>query len=673
MSWWAILDDLAIAAVWLILPGLLIAAAAGLRWLPLLATAPVITVALVSIWAIIAPLAGIALTPVATAVVTVGAAALTFLARWWYLHSQQAADSDPAHNSDVSRPVARGLRDRTSARVLFSSAIAGIVITMPASLLAFKQGMVLPDRPPQTWDAVFHLNAITQITGTGDGSSLTLGTLNNPEATRAFYPAAWHDIAALITQSIPDASAVLTANAISILLVVFLWPIGLGHLSAQLWPNRPWVTFFTTLLAGTTIAFPLRLVSYGTLWPTALGYVMIPVLLGLIHRLTAATQWRQSVWAAAAAAPLILGMALAHPVALFSLGFLSLGLIGRWWLGHVRACKRGTLHHRLIAVVLPAVVVIAAAGYYFSGFYSGQSAFVRTPFGTVGTTLAGVFTDAQLSEQGYGNNTPLWFLLVATLTGVFALWRWQEHRWLTIGLLAASLLYLGSVLVEVPGYQLLAPWYFDPVRLGAMVLIAQIPIAAAGFAWVIDLVPQKWRSVMGIGLVLAVIGLSMGLRIGDRANQLDINYHVNDQHSSLNSLITDEEIKMMREFAAVAPADSLVIGTPFNGSSLLPAIAGVDTVFPHLTGRWPPNAMDLAQDFADGSFEVCRAVDELGITHLYLDQFLYWPDNPAQERYSGLDAAIIGEYLDAGQPGPLQLDEQFSVPGGASIHSISGC
>ncbi|MEK8228031.1 DUF6541 family protein [Oerskovia sp. M15] len=56
-----------------------------------------------------------------------------------------------------------------------------------------------PESISQTFDNVFHLNALRLIQETGDASPFNLGTISEI----GFYPAAWHSVVSLVVDSGP--------------------------------------------------------------------------------------------------------------------------------------------------------------------------------------------------------------------------------------------------------------------------------------------------------------------------------------------------------------------------------------------------------------------------------------------------------------------------------------
>lgn len=87
-------------------------------------------------------------------------------------------------------------------------------------------------------------------------------------------------------------------------------------------------------------------------------------------------------------------------------------------------------------------------------------------------------------------------------------------------------------------------------------------------------------------------------------------------------MATSDELAMMGRLADTLPPDAVVIGDPFNGSALLPAVAGVDVVFPQLGASGLAPAHRLLQERLAAVHDdpaVCEALAEVGATHLYQD------------------------------------------------------
>src|SRR5690625_590569 len=87
-------------------------------------------------------------------------------------------------------------------------------------------------------------------------------------------------------------------------------------------------------------------------------------------------------------------------------------------------------------------------------------------------------------------------------------------------------------------------------------------------------------------------------------------------------MATAGELAMMRRLEQDLPAGAVVVGDPFNGSALLPAVAGIDVVFPQLGASGLSEAHRTLQDGLANIHDdpaICDALTEFGATHLYQD------------------------------------------------------
>src|SRR5690606_16511224 len=159
--------------------------------------------------------------------------------------------------------------------------LAGTAVTLPALI-----AMGSLDALSQSYDGVFHLNAVAYLLDTGDASSFHLYRMTHPGDDVEFYPAAWHATVALVVQltgaSVPGAS-----NAVWTGVAALVWVPGAALATSCILRKRA-AGAIGALLASAFAAFPMLLLSWGTLYPTGLAYAGIPfgiaVLVALVDR-----------------------------------------------------------------------------------------------------------------------------------------------------------------------------------------------------------------------------------------------------------------------------------------------------------------------------------------------------------------------------------------------------
>jgi hypothetical protein len=88
------------------------------------------------------------------------------------------------------------------------------------------------------------------------------------------------------------------------------------------------------------------------------------------------------------------------------------------------------------------------------------------------------------------------------------------------------------------------------------------------------------------------------------------------------TMATTEELAMIQRAGRTLPRNAVVVGDPFNGSALLPALAGVDVVFPQLgASGMSPEQLYLEENLGrlHDDPRVCDALRAAGAGYLYQD------------------------------------------------------
>jgi hypothetical protein len=535
-------------------------------------------------------------------------------------------------------------------------------------MIAVTMAIGAPDTINQTYDALFHYNALAYINDSHEASSLTLATLGNPEVAGVFYPAAWHDLGSLVMMS-TGASIPLAANVVTVVAAVLVWPLSCLLLVRQLFGRNVGALAVTGTLSVGFTAFPWDLLGFGVLWPNLLGMSFAPAALAVVFTVM---RWVNDDaigtgrgWLAAGIAVLAAGFA--HPNVLFSVGVLSLFPIGarlgaRAWGLH----KAG----RTVRGVAEVVTVVLVLGFLW--WYTATApAFAPTrdqywpPFETKANAVGEVLLNAT-----HGGNA-LVLLSVVMLLGVYAARReWPVLRLVVAGHLATTFLFVLSAAVNVPetrkftGY-----WYNDSHRLAAMLPITAVPLAVGGILFVAAKVMTRgaeraWHgrtaTVVTIALVALMVVVTGGLYPKDREGRVAGGYDVPEREK----LVDSETQAFFRRIKNEIPADALVAGNPFNGSAMLWALADREVLFPHFRS---PQSRE--QDYVAGHLDdaatnprVCRAVRDLGVEYLLVGGGTFRTSEPRWEYFEGLN-----------DPGPAPGFELVDTDGDSKLYRITAC
>lgn len=626
MSWWQAIDELALATVWFVVPGLSIALAIGLRGLWGFLAAPALSTALLGGWPVVLAWAGIPWRPLTAALAVVFSAGVLWFA---------------------ARPLRRGSAGHgfggpdlwTLAGVAAGAVLVGTVLC---------KGIGAPDVPAQTWDAVFHLNAARYAVETGNASSFQLGVIGNTAAGHGFYPGAWHSVVALSTTG----SVVVAANAVTLVMSALVWPLGLAALARAVMPRWPEAGLAVPVAGAAFVAFPATMVSWGTLWPNALSYALVPVALALTAVAVrapgglpdGAVHLPSRVPAGIAVLVALVGIGLAQPNGTLTYAVLATPLVvGSWW-----RSVRGSARHRVLA----ATGALLAWGGIWTGawfvFARSIGVYQRDRVGSFGAAVVTALGDGPVGTTGTGGSWSV-ALAVLTVVGAVALLISRQGRWLVVSAgISLALFGLGAD-TTLGARDLLRPWYADIVRLGGAVPLTGAALVGAGVIGSAHLAVGLLRGsrvgarrpvagVLSVGLVAALVLATGLLRADARRAAVAAAYESPVVAAAPHILTSEQELRLLERLGDELPDDARILGDPFTGSALAYAVAGVDVVFPHVRGVWADDAAYLGQHLGeiDTDPEVCRAIERLGVDYLYLDSDVYFPGHPAHELYKGI-------------------------------------
>ncbi|MGZ6838932.1 MAG: DUF6541 family protein [Frankiaceae bacterium] len=528
--------------------------------------------------------------------------------------------------------------------------------TVAAALLGavpIARGLRRLDRPPQTYDAVFHLNAIRYIEETGKASSLLLGGLNHPAAGRGFYPAGWHVLAATVAESIgADPAAV--ANAMTLVLGGVVLPAGTALAARALMPAWRWSAAVGAVMGTLFGSLPVLMASYGTLWPNAWATACLPAVLGatvLCLRVASPTAWVALALAGA-------GMILLHSSSVFAYGLLASpiifqALIRRWR----RLAANGGVRRVVIEVAVPSVVLaLGAVVLEHSATFTAVRTYPRQPYESMAQAVGEGLLDAPLSTQAFGIASASWLLGGLVVLGVVHAASDSRQRawvWSLVFAVGAFAVSAGAPADSFLRGYLTGFWYNDPPRLAGQVPTVAAPLAAVGI-WVI----ARWLGRMftgtfglgelgagprfarlaGVPILVALALVVTGFGYAHKKTERMAFDYWPDAADHARQLVTPAEEKLLRDLPHLTPPDAVILADPFSGGSLAYALGDRHVVFPHMTGTYPLAATETQQLLPDlGNLQTCADLHTLGVRYLYIDRYHYFDGLAAQAPYVKLD------------------------------------
>lgn len=243
ISWFGAVPAFLLAAGLLVVPGALVAMGWGRRGLGVLLLAPPLSLAAFALASVVAPLVGVrwSLVPLAgmTLVLTTPALVLRGVGRL------------PA------APRTSVVDDGSDARMEWVWVLGGWAVAAALGILTLRLGAGRPDAVSQSYDAVFHLNALRYIEETGSASPLDLQGMIH---AGGFYPSLWHAFASLVMPAV-SGSVPAAANLATLSQAVVVWPLGCVLLVRQLLGPRPELLGAAAVLSMGFVAFPWSVLS----------------------------------------------------------------------------------------------------------------------------------------------------------------------------------------------------------------------------------------------------------------------------------------------------------------------------------------------------------------------------------------------------------------------------
>jgi len=675
-TWGVALAPAFVAAVLLVVPGLIVNVALGVRGFDALGLAPLTSLGVLAIATLMVPVVvgrwSLAAVSVSLALLTLVAVLGRVVIAW------------RAGGMAVGRP---GLparwwmpRRRTSWWLAAVGLAAGLVAAN------FVLGVGDPGRPSQTIDAGFHYNAVLAVMHSGFPDGGHVGAASGAAAT-AWYPPLWHDVTALAS-SLTGVNVVIGANAVGWAIGGVVWPLSMVWLCSRVLPHARLLTSLALgLCCGAITLFPYIMLSFGVLWPNVLSLAALPaaialmfMVLHLMPRSPNAQDDINSSGAAADGATLdeveaaavqrglaagpglswwtvlsvgflgCVGMFFAHPGALFALGIWA--LIGAVMLSSrlvVWSQAQGPrqLRHSLLWLFLgwSAVLGLWAAMNLLPGLNAVRD-FNWPELMTMNQAMGQALTLSTIITKAH------WVFGAATLWGFIRLLKVPRLRWLLVS--HVFLIFLYMLAAGSPSWlarELTGFWFNDAQRVAAMIPMTAVPLAALGITSAADvlarfvgrfssdvlgrpLTSHRALGIAALGMLLVAV-VKYPNQIGQGAAVLQDRYR-NMNFSHL--LVTGDEQVLYAKLATQVPAGETVLGSPFTGAQFSAIWSGHAVVIPHTTSNPTPDVRLVSKRFKSFTTDpaVCAALKRLKVGAVVDDADRFQASDERQLSYSGL-------------------------------------
>ena len=653
--WSALLHPLLIAAALLYAPGGLIAIAARLPVRVVVALAPALSVAVIAGTGLLAPGLGLAwgvsVVAGATAIIVLAAIAVRaahrltgiLISRRARAVAQDARDDGAPSDPDGAVPSEEPAPQESAGPSPAPASIGGRVarcwaaargpaaglclwIVSAALMLAIcAQFINAPDAFSQTYDAVYHLNAVRWTLDTGNASSLSFDMVISRGAV---YPLGWHTLVALTMRLSGITSIPLASNAVMCAVAGLTWTSGVITLTSALTVGRRAGRIATAVLASAAPAFPLLGLFWGILYPVFLATAMLP---GVF--LTAATAGargmtlprRAVLWLMAGAG--CVGLALAHPsiIVIALIAGVSAAMTHSLSLAVSAVAERHHVRRAVLACILTALLA-GASWAAAPALRASKSVSQWPPY----TSVVGGIGEAVTSAPEL--TAIVWPLALLTVIGYLSAWRRQSTRWVALTHTVVCGLYVVDVSQKVSPlrYSLTGFWYSDAYRPGGFMMVTALPLAGIGACALADAAGRAlpravraattvpWlRAALTILVIAALAWQSTGsAAMSHNVEKFGLTFLVTDDSQSL----TADELAVVNRLPDLLGPDDVVLADPWRGGSLAYGLTGVTTLPRHLSsyGSTSPalTVLENSLDEVGDNPEVCPAIEELGVDYV---------------------------------------------------------
>ena len=611
-------------------PGWLFGRALGLRGLLGLGVAPAFSSAFYAAGTVVLAHLGISWSPLpvavgALAVATAALGATTVIRRW------RARPSSPPPAGIWSAPALWGLSWRSW--LFWTVVVASIIMIVPTVI-----GMGSPDAPLQQWDAVFHLNGVALIQETGVADNLN--GLYGADLS-VYYPTVWHAMVSLAVDlggPLTSSSIMTAANASTLVIGSVGWFTGLAAFAQACWPRRPEIVVLTVAAGAGFSMFPTVLLSTLAQWPNGLSVMLVPGTAALVITTVRAITRRERL---AGCGPLLLalcslvalvGVGAAHGTGVLGVAIVAGPYVVAGGLLAVAAAWRGPHRRRVIigagaAAVLTVVIVCIALT---SSVLDGLMSYQRLPQRSYPVSVLRTLFDAVLLPW------PGALLITgAVVVGAVTAVRQRSHRWLVVATATVIVLVALAAGPENPLRGVTGFWYTQAARIEALYPVTASVLAAMGLVAFSTWLRSRWIARRGRGargrpvwssaaITASVLAVAFVTSAGFQAPQRAIRFaHAYDPSQiSWGTMLSVEELDLMRGLPDLLDDDAFIIGDPFSGAPFAWSIGLRGVVYPQLnTSTVDEPRTYLMNHFRDIRTDpkVCEYLDELGVTHFYQD------------------------------------------------------
>ncbi len=621
-------------AVALFVPGLILAFLLRLRGMLAWSIAPAITLMMAGGLAVFYSLGGVPFNPVTFACGIAIVAAITELfARVFRLPK-----------------FGRGISGRKT-RFLFGILIL-LATFVPVFPLLFFYGL---DQPIQHMDPAFHMNAVYLVEQTEKASSFhDLTRMWGLDTTPTTIPAGAHAFISLFATK----NTIIQATNSMFVLNSAVWALGIATLALVAFPGNTWIPFAAVSASTLVVEYPTYLHSAYPILPNATTLAVLPGVLAWIYAIVfrrfrpdqVHLERRAMIGWIVAVAAVISALMLTHPsVALNVLVLMVLPLLFGWF-NRIKDLVRDKRWRALIIQMIVAISIILIPSLSLLNDYvmekvvqmlTTYNTFPNPSLGAVVKTygLWPIYTVADASPWLVRIQVFVQYIVIfLTTVGIIAILRKAKKQrvllWSALGMatITVTTMIRTGPLVTIAGF-----WYMSIHRAMSAQAVPQIVIMGYGLVVTSQLLVRFYARVRNgcVGVqsqipshqisktsaLMIVIVTLIGTVLTQPARYSFIQRVYDPESNHITHVASADELAMMKHLRPKLN-DGLVIGDPFNGSTLLQSYGSGEVVFPQPYYRPENEDENFLKDHFDKihvNRKICQMLDEMNVKYFYYD------------------------------------------------------
>lgn len=447
----------------------------------------------------------------------------------------------------------------------------------------------------QEWDNASHLSFIRSFLETGDYSTLGVSAYGNDmmtpsgEEATSFYPAAWHLICAMIV-SLTGFDVTLVVNAENYFVAAVVFQTSMFAFMTEIFGKNRNALFSGAFFSNAFVSFPWVFLVWGPIYPNLLAFALLPAamlaFIVVLNRILANEKF---------ASVGLIFLISCFTLAICQTNSIFAAIILLWPLFAAKLAKRRA--KRSNANNQKRIFVIAYIFMFFVLFLLWLWMYFSPIFASLyqGSWYA-IYTKPQaflrILDTSMRGTLPNIVLAICVLVGFICACKDEEKRWLAVSYFCVCFMFLMSTTQDGRVKQFLTGiWYTDPYRVAAICTLAAIVLASWGGAKISEFASRHFakkkafRSAkpahLASVMVLTLLLISSAWPFYDFSGKVQYGYSNGEAGSPPSAVFLDaDEREFLKKVAEITNVDnSLVINEPFDGSVFAYALNDINVFY----------------------------------------------------------------------------------------------